>query len=164
MNKLYIICLILTCTSCLYIRNNDDTEPQKSSFKAVTINRSDFENSTELMEAKPNIESGKIYVKDNYLIINEPNEGFHIYNNSNQKTPIKIGFLKILGSTDLTIKGDIIYANNAVDLIALKIDLELNSIEITKRVKNIFPEKASPDGYYNDTPTDEVLINWVLKN
>lgn len=162
MKKLLILVLAIGCTSCWYTRV-DEPEYLQSAYEPVILSRTDFENSTELMASQPNIKAGKIYVKDAYLIINEPNKGFHIYNNSDPKAPLKIGFLKLLGSSDISIRGNMLYANNGVDLIAVKIDLDANKIDVTKRVKNVFPEKISPDGFFNYTSGDEVVVDWVLK-
>ncbi len=165
MKKSILFCLLVSSIniSCIYLHNDDDEPPYTSAYEAITIDRETLENSTELISPQPNVKSGKIYVKDHYLIVNEPNEGFHIYNNSDPEAPSKIGFLKVLGSTDLSIKNNVVYANNAVDLIAIKINTDFNEISVTKRVKNIFPEKVSPDGYTNNKPNNEIVIDWVLK-
>ena len=165
MKRTVLLLFLISITSCIYIRNDDDdviTEPYESAYEPIIITRSEFENSTALSNAIANEKSGKIYLKDNFLIINEVNKGFHIYNNSNPENPIKIGFLKVLGSTDLSIKGDVAYANNAVDLIAIKINTTFNEIEVTKRIRNVFPEKTAPDGFRH-TNDDEVVLDWILK-
>ncbi|AUP77570.1 LVIVD repeat-containing protein [Flavivirga eckloniae] len=168
MKKLLFLTLIFSINvSCFYFGNDDDdiTDPIHSAYEAVTISRESLENSTELIGVQPSKESGKIYVKDHYLIINEPYKGFHIYDNSNPESPIKIGFLKILGSTDISIKGNVIYANNAIDLIAITINPAFNEIEVTKRVKNIFPKLVSPDGFYHNSESkeEEIVLDWNLK-
>ncbi len=165
MKKILLLGLIMFNSSCIYLGHEEDdiTDPFESSYKAITLNREAFEQSTVLLEEQPHETSGRIYVKDNYLIINEPNKGFHIYNNVNPKLPINIGFLKVLGATNISIKNNVAYINNARDLIAVKLNSEFNTIEITKRVKNMFPEKVSPDGFLPDLEENEVLVNWVLK-
>lgn len=163
MKKIFVFCLSITFTSCFFLNTDDDIDSFSSDYEAVVMDRETFESSTELLSNQPSEKSGKIYIKDNYLIVNEPNKGFHFYNNSNPENPEKIGFLKVLGSTDLSIKNDVIYANNAVDLIAIKIKPNLDGIEVTKRIKNIFPEKISPDGYLHNTENNEVVLNWILK-
>lgn len=162
MKKLIVFFLILLNFSCFYLRSDDDGgEPFESAYEAIVFDRETFEKSTVLTESKAHESTGRIYLKDNYLIINELNKGFHIYNNTDPENPVNIGFLKVLGSTNLSIKNNLIYVNNAVDLIAIKIDTDFNTIEVTKRVKNVFPEKISPDGYTNNT--NDIVIDWVLK-
>ena len=47
---------------------------------------------TKATEAK---KTGKIYIYNDYLFINEPNEGIHIYNNVNPSAPVNIAFVPI---------------------------------------------------------------------
>lgn len=153
-------------TSCIWDTNDDDggTTPFESSYDPVIIQRDILETSTEVQAEAIISESGKIYVKDQYLLINEPNKGFHIYNNSDPSNPQKIKFLKVLGSTDISIKGNVLYINNAVDLIALTFNQDFSDVTITKRVRNVFPVMMSPDGFYPNLEEDEVVVDWVLNN
>ena len=63
----------------------------------------------------------------------------------------------------MAIKNNAIYINQARDLIAIKLSSDLQSLTVTKRVENIFPEMLSPDGFSAGTPAGKVLINWVPK-
>lgn len=67
-------------------------------------------------------------MKDDFLIINEPNKGFHIYDNTNPENSKKLKFLEVLSSTDVSIKGNSIYTNNAIDLITLLVNDDFTSI------------------------------------
>ena len=164
--KIACIVLLLQTTSCIYWNNEGDDGPDilpEGLYTAVTMTRDLFESSTVLLPPKNIQNSGKIYVKNDYLFINEPNEGFHIYDNSDPSSPVNIAFLKVLGSSDLSIKGDVLYMNNLTDLIAVKIDFSTSDVIITKRVINTFPEMISPDYYSShDTAEDEVIIDWIL--
>ena len=157
---LLISCLILLNTSC-WIPEGEEPQYESYDYDPVTLSRDAFENSTKLIDNQPIKKSGKIYIKDDFLIINEPNKGFHIYDNTDPENPKKLKFLQVLGSTDLSIKGNNIYANNAIDLIAISIDDEFNTINITKRIRNIFPELQSPDGFYNNETN--ITVDWKLK-
>jgi len=81
---------------------------------------------------------GKIYLKDEYLFINEINKGLHIIDNSDPGSPQNIAFITIPGNVDIAIKGEILYADNAVDLIAIDIT-NINDIKVVKRIENVFP-------------------------
>ncbi len=163
-NKIIFSILILSLYSCFpWGTNDDDVTPLSPRYEAVTMLRMEFENSTDLLPPKSIDSSGKIYVKDDYLFINEPNKGFHIYDNSNPSSPVNLAFLKVLGSSDISIKGEILYINNATDLIAIKPNFLENSIEITKRIVNAFPELVAPDNFsYHNTQANEVIIDWNL--
>ena len=158
--------MILVLNSCIWGNLDDDINPPidfQQQYEAVTMLRTEFENSTALLPAEPIVETGKIYVKDGFLFINQPNNGFHIFDNSNPSAPVNLAFLKVLGSSDLSIKNEVIYINNATDLIAVKPNFANNTIEITKRIIDTFPELAAPNNCcYNNTPENEVIINWTL--
>ena len=165
MKKLSTIALLFLILLSGCINWNDDRDLPKSDYEPVILSRTEFEYAISLASPKIILETGKIYIFSNYLFINEPNKGFHIFNNSNPSNPIKIGFLDVPGSTDIAIKNNIFYVNSAVDLIAIKINPSYSSLEITKRVKNIFPVMNSPDGFaYYDLQENEIIINWILKD
>jgi hypothetical protein len=64
---------------------------------------------------------GKIYTYGKYLLVNELKEGIHVYDNTNPQFPIVLGFLRILGNTDMAIKDNVLYADHMGNLVALTI-------------------------------------------
>jgi hypothetical protein len=155
-----IVFITLIFNSCFY---NDDNviPPETSSYQEVTLLRSELETSIVLQEAKPIIETGKIYVKGAYLFINEPYQGFHIVNNTDPSNPIVEKFLVTPGATDLIFKNDSFYINQAVDLVALKFNASFDGVIETQRVENIFPQLLSPDGFFPNIAPNEIVINWT---
>lgn len=80
---------------------------------------------------------GKIYFYDRYMFINEEKEGIHIIDNSNIKAPINVGFLTIPGNIDMAIKGDILYADSYMDLLAINIS-NVTQPKVVKRTQDVF--------------------------
>ena len=80
---------------------------------------------------------GKIYYKDGILFLNEPGEGIHIIDNNNPANPIPLKFLKVPGNYDLAIKGNTLYADSYVDLVAFDIT-DINTIQEVGRLEGIF--------------------------
>lgn len=162
-----IIIVLSVLSSCFYGRNDDDdiidAEPQ-SQYEPVILEREAFNTSVALLEPQNQEEMGKIYVKDNFLFISEPYKGFHIFDNTNPENPIKLKFLKVLGSTDISIKNEVLYINNAVDLIAITFNNTFTEATVSKRIEDIFPELISPDGYHANTGHNDVVVDWKLKN
>ena len=148
--------------------NGDDVDlvDPVNSYDPVIMKRTAFEATTSLENIPRTIvNSGKIYVKDEFIFVNEVNEGFHLINNSDPSNPENIGFIKVLGSSDLSIKENVFYVNNATDLIAFTIDQTTESLTITKRLENVFPQIWSPEGFfYYDLEEDDIIINWELRN
>ncbi len=168
-NLVAFFAITMLFTSCIWDVNDDDGGNtvlpfESSAYEPVIMERDDFETSTQLVANQALAETGKIYVKDNYLIINEPNKGFHVYDNSDPSSPEKIKFLKVLGSSDISIKGNVLYFNNAVDLIAVTFNSDFSEIEVTKRIRNVFPVMLSPDQFYPNLEENEVVVDWTLIN
>jgi len=159
--KILSLFVILLLSSCIWQNNDDDFIPV-SRYTPVVLTRTDFEASVVLEDVKPINETGKIYVKGDYLFINEPHIGFHIVNNSDPTNPIFLNFLSAPGATDLIFKEDVFYINQAVDLIAVKFIDNLTAVQLTKRVKNVLSKISSPDGFSHFTNENEVVTNWTL--
>lgn len=82
---------------------------------------------------------GKIYLYGSYLFVNESGKGVHIINNSDRKNPVRIGFINIPGNYDMAVKGNILYADSYVDLLAIDIS-NVNDIKMVKRLEGVFNE------------------------
>ncbi len=163
MKKISVLIIVLLLQSCINIFGEPaTTDVRVSQYTPVFMERDEFESSVALQNSNTIGEAGKIYVYNDYLFINEKNEGFHIFNNSNPSNPTAIKFIKSPGATDLAIKNNSIYINQATDLIAIELGVNLQSITVTKRIQNVFTELLSPDGFRVDTPDGKVLVKWVL--
>lgn len=165
----YVALLACMCAqSCWWV--NPAEEPNDiginvSNFEPVIMNRTAFEASTKVELPKSILNAGKIYVKDEFLFINEKNQGFHVFDNSNPESPVNLAFIQALGATDIAIKNNVLYINNATDLISLTTDFNLNTLEITKRVPNAFPQMISPDGFqYNNLNDGDIIVDWILND
>ena len=91
---------------------------------------------------------GKIYFRGKYLFINEPNSGVHVINNEDPSNPINEAFIKIPGSFDIAVDGNILYSDSYIDMVAIDIS-DINNVREVGRVKNIFPSYNSY-GFYAD--------------
>ncbi|HEX6227606.1 MAG TPA: hypothetical protein VFZ52_24480 [Chryseolinea sp.] len=85
---------------------------------------------------------GQIYLKDNILFVNDPGKGIHIIDNHNPAHPTPKKFLKVPGNFDMAIKGNTLYADSYVDLIAFDIS-NINSIKEAGRLEGIFKNYKS---------------------
>ncbi|MGQ9620239.1 MAG: LVIVD repeat-containing protein [Bacteroidales bacterium] len=124
--------------------------------------RSSFRNTDTVEITQP----GKIYFKDNYLFVNEYGKGIHVIDNSNPAQPEKTAFYKILGNVDMAIKGNILFADSYIDLLAIDISNVKGPVEVG-RLTNIFPE-VMPDGdekypYAMVDKSKGVIVGWEVK-
>lgn len=145
------------------MREPDWVDYKYSRYEPKVMQREIFEKSIEVLAPATMQNAGKIYLKDNLLFLGDTNKGFHVYDNSDPKNPVAVAFLSIPGATDLAIRDDVMYVNQAVDLVALSYDAVTKKVQIHKRIQQTFPEMRSPDGYYFYQKENEIIVDWILK-
>ena len=110
--------------------------------------------------------AGKIYIKDNYLFVNEKYKGIHVFDNSNPASPVNVTFIDIPGNVDLAISGNFLYADNYTDLVVLDIS-NVNAPIETARIKDIFPYTIpETTEVYPISEIDQekgVIVGWQVK-
>lgn len=106
---------------------------------------------------------GKIYIKGNYLFVNEVRKGIHVIDNSNPASPEVLRFIDIPGNIDLAVKDDILYADSYIDLISLDIT-DLSDIKEIGRIEDVFSYSLPP--YESNQRIEEidqsqgVVVGW----
>ncbi len=89
-------------------------------------------------------DNGRIIVYQDYLLINEPRKGIHVFDNIAPEAPAPLGFITIPGNTDMFIRNDILYAKSYMDLVLLDVT-DIHNIQEISRKKNAFE-------FYDPTP------------
>ncbi len=121
-------------------------------------------------EARANIKSnnsrpiertGKIYIRGNYIFLNEIDKGIHIIDNSNPVIPRNIAFIDIPGNMDMAVKGNMLYADFFTDLVAINITDPLQAV-VTKFTENVFPERVWGNGFLPNR--NEVIVDWIKRD
>jgi hypothetical protein len=155
---LLLFCLLF-CQACV----DEDNEEKESLYTPVYMERSELEKSVQyLSTSRDLINPGKIYYKSPYIYVNERYKGIHVINNSNPTDPVREGFILAPGCLDMAIKGDMLYLDNAVDLVTF----DLSSRKVINRIPNVFPEPVSPDGpdyVYVKRPEGLIVVSWKRK-
>jgi hypothetical protein len=103
---------------------------------------------------------GKIFIRGNYLYINEVDKGIHIYDNSDPTHPRAITFIKIPGNLDVAVSGHYLYADMYSDLVTIDIADPLNA-HVTDTSLNVFPERSFQAGW---TDGSMVIVDWIVKD
>jgi hypothetical protein len=143
-------------------------EPE-SEYEPVFMFRSEMEKSVRLDVPRDIVNPGKIYLKDNFIFINEKYTGIHVIDNTDPENPRNFAFIHIDGCIDMAVKGNVLYADNAVDLVSLALNTQITGIQVTARIKNVFPEMPAPDGLgltYRQNqarPQNSILVRWRQK-
>ena len=110
--------------------------------------------------AQPVERPGKIFVKGNYIFLNEVDKGIHIIDNSNPAQPQNVTFINIPGNVDIAVKGNTLYADLYTDLVAIDITNPKNVV-LKKVVEGVFPDR-----YYYGFRRDSlsVIASWEKRD
>ncbi|AFL86233.1 hypothetical protein Belba_3750 [Belliella baltica DSM 15883] len=104
----------------------------------VYLQMNNFRTTQAIIEPGKELENpGKIYIYNDFLLINEPQKGIHVLDNSNPSNPVSINFIKIPGNVDLAVNSNMLYADNYLDLLVFDIS-DPRNIQQVKRVEDVF--------------------------
>jgi hypothetical protein len=103
---------------------------------------------------------GKLFIKGNYIFLNEVDKGIHVIDNGNPASPKNVAFIDIPGNMDLAVKGNILYADLYTDLLALDISNPLQ-VAVKSIIDNAFPHRS-----YANFQADKSMIitEWVQRD
>lgn len=130
-------------------------------YEPVYMSYEDLRQAVKSEPARALKKPGKIYMKGNYVFINEIDKGIHVIDNSNPSAPQNIAFINIPGNIDIAAIGNVLYADSYVDLLTLDIS-NPSSISVLKRNENVLPYRVFTNGTYAD-PQQGVVVDWLEK-
>ena len=162
-HRLLLLLLLPLLTSC---PDNVDPLPD-SAYTPVLMSRQQLEASIAQKEPRAIVKPGKLYRYRHYILINELYKGVHIIDNQNPKSPVNVAFIQVPGCVDMAVKENVLYVDNAVDLVAISLG-DVNNLQVTSRVRNALPELPAPDNmqvWYGKggAPEDAVVVGWELR-
>ncbi len=109
-------------------------------------------------------QTGKLYIYNHYVFLNEPYKGIHVIDNAHPSSPKNISFIPIPGNIDLAVKDNYLYADSYTDLVVFDINNPTN-ITPKKFMNKVFQENW---GYYwgitNDPDSVKVLADYVVRD
>ena len=158
---LLLLGFLVMLTSCEKMANEENLT---EGYKPIYM---DYNNVKNIASMRPvnMVNTGKIYLYLNYIFINERGRGVHVIDNSNPHNPRNIKFISIPGNYDISIRNNILYADNTTDLVAINIT-NLDSVFITKRIPNVYQSYSQmfPDfvnGYFECVDTTKgFVVGW----
>lgn len=163
MKSLLLLTFItIILTSCY--KGNKQEAFQVTGMRPIYATNDDWKSIT-VSDGIPLQNLGKFYTKGNFIYAVQKGKGIHIINNSDPTSPVNIKFIEVTGISDLTIRGDILYADNIKDLIAIDIS-DLDNIVVVQRLEGQYTngEFLSPpdyQGYFECVDLDKgVPIAW----
>ena len=142
---------------------NRNANYESSIYAPILLPRSQLSQSVQVQSPREIIDRGKIYVRGSYLFVNERYYGIHIIDNSNSLSPQKISFVAISGCVDMAVKGNTLYADNAVDLVVFDISSPTNPVLVNRLGNKFSQNRISPDGYTYPEYVDNYIVGWKRK-
>jgi hypothetical protein len=167
--KIRNIIFLLICLAISACNINPPTPIEYTTYKPILMTKTALAGSIKLQSASKIVEAAKIYYKDNYIYISERFKGVHIIDNSNPANPVNKRFISIPGCVDMAIKNNVLYVDNAIDLVSINLlAAESGDLKLLKRIENVFPEASPPDGLVvpekfnqSNRPKNTIIVNWV---
>ncbi len=143
MNKGWIFgCLVFSLMWSGCLKDDCSRVTTYIKYEPVYMQPDEFRNGIQWGDARPLEHPGKIYVYEDYLLVNEMRRGIHVYDNSNPAAPQKIGFLTIPGNMDMAVRNGFLYADNATDLISIDLRSGIGQAEVVDREELAFQPYA----------------------
>lgn len=111
--------LAASLTSCL----EDECSATRTYtiWEPVYMEIDDIRKDIEMEEPRELKNPGNIYFYQDYILINEIEEGIHIIDNANPSNPQNLAFVKVPGSRDMAIRNDVLYVDNYIDLLSIDV-------------------------------------------
>lgn len=109
--------LALSFSSC--IQETCEEDRLVRGFDPITVSADEWRSSSFICGAPLEVcEATSFYVYQNYLFMVENGQGLHIFDNSDSNNPVPITFMDAPGGQGISVRNDILYMNQYVDLVA----------------------------------------------
>ena len=158
MKRIFLVFFI--CGSFLSACMKDTVTEKYVIFKPVYKTKDEVLAQVKTTGAQPINTTGKLFIRDHYVFLNEPDKGVHIIDFSNPADPVNLSFASIPGNNEIAVRDHYLYADCYTSLIILDIADPLN-IKKVNILENVFPEKG-----IISVPTDasKFLVSWERKD
>lgn len=127
-------CLLMALTSCVKDTCTSTYKIYEPIYQSLSQVRASMK-STVPQDLK---QTGKLYLYNDYIFLNELNKGIHIIDNTNPSSPRNISFIPIPGNVDLAVKGNYLYADSYSDMVVFDIS-KPTQVTAKKFINNVFP-------------------------
>lgn len=164
--KIVPILTLFSLISSLFFSCEDLNYKEYKGYSPVYLSYKDLRSSVAEVQNVDLKNPGKIYFKDNYIFIVEELKGIHVFDDTNPSSPVKKGFVKLPGVVDISVSGNIMYADSYVDLVVLDVQ-DVENIKEVGRITDVLPYTIpAHNSDFPSTYVDKdkgVVIDWELK-
>jgi len=154
-----LIATLLSFSAC--VKDSCTQEFTYTYYQAVYKTKAEVRDNIKSNAPQQAENTGKIYIRGNYIFLNEVDRGIHVINNANPSQPVNVAFIDIPGNMDMAVKGNILYADLYTDLVALDITDPLN-VKVKKVIDGVFPYRYWGGGFVGPAfNSDLIVTDWV---
>jgi hypothetical protein len=157
--------LAFSCLVMLLFSSCDEQKVKVASwteFEPVYMSVEEFKNAVVTESPRDLVDPGKIYLYQDYLFVNEVNEGIHIIENSDPANPVNVGFINIPANKDIAIQNGLLYADSQSDLLVFDIN-SIQNPELLHREVDVFKfisTKNQGFPYQQIDPSKGIVVDW----
>lgn len=153
-----VLCLLSVVIIIASACTKDYVKESYTFFRPVYKTKDEVKANIKSSPAAPLTHPGKLFLKGNYVFLNDLNKGVHIIDYSNPSAPKNIGFINIPGNIDLAVRGNYLYADCYTDLVTIDISNPA-AVTLNAFIEGVFPHRVY-DGNFNPD-SNKVITNWV---
>lgn len=147
----------LSLTGCL--RDKCDLNFTHARYTPVYMSQQAFESAVEVQSPQTIQNPGKIYVKDNYLFVNEIAKGVHIIDYKNPSNPQAVAFINVPGNYDIAVNCGKLYLDSSKDLLVFDLN-DVSNPSLISRAKNALTHILQYRGYVADA-SKGIVVDWT---
>lgn len=143
---------------------------QGAIYVPLLMDRSELEVSVQLVASSLPLQNpGRMYVYRNWLLLVEQYKGIHLIDNTDPANPVRKAFLKVPGCQNVAVGNNILYVDNAVDLVGVQVNFDNLQAKELARNRKALPEILSPSGYIpwdvarRNRPENSEIVGWINK-
>ncbi|PSR11674.1 MAG: hypothetical protein DA408_14615 [Bacteroidetes bacterium] len=151
----FSLLLFLGLSSC--IKDTCEREVTYLQSTPVFMTKDEIRQGTPVTEAARALEHpGQFYYYNQYILIAEKGEGIHIIDNHDPRSPQAVAFLSIPGAENMSVKDNILYVNNFIDLLAIDIT-DIQQASLIGRTPDVFQP------IWEDINSGQVLVRYDIE-
>ncbi|MCU0469788.1 MAG: hypothetical protein MUF58_14410 [Arcicella sp.] len=160
MKKIMLITLqtVALATALVSCKDNCTQTVTYRGSESIKITLNELRTGVKTLPAQDLENPGKIYVKGNYLFINDIKKGIHVIDNTNPAAPRAVSFIQILGNIDIAVKDNLLYADSYTDLVTLDIT-NPNAVKEVSRTNEVFTSGQVDGIWWNYNVNDQTIYD-----
>ena len=143
-----LFALLLLCSSSLLLPACEQEGEEIVRYYIVDVpiyaTRAQVQDSIERQAPRELCAPGNIFARGQFLFINEPHVGWHVYDNARPESPTALAFWVLPGSTQLSYAGGRFVTDSYGDILALDVGDDL-SISVHSTAENVLAPRTSYD-------------------